>query len=467
VLFSTRLGRPSVPIDTLLRLLYLKHRYQLGYESLCREVADSISWPRFCRIALDRPVPHPTTLVKLGRRASPEVVEELNAALLHKLAAGKLLRARKLRSTPPGRGRHRLPDRCGSVGACGPQAGWLVRWPQEQRRSVRNQGGIPDGWRMTWGVAAVRMADMDPEPGRTAAMDPELEAFIALFPPADLTDPAAARKNLAALAAAVPAPDTTDMQIQDHTVPADPEVAVRSYRPHQAQGAIVWLHGGGFVMGDLDTEHPWAARLAGGAGAVVISVGYRRAPEHRFPAALDDTSAALAWTAEHAAELGLDPARIAVGGHSAGAGLAAAVALRARDQQGPPIRFQLLNQPQLDDRQETWSARHFTDTPWMTRDKLAATWRHYLGSTPASPYAAPARAADLSGLPPAYIATAEFDPLRDEAITYGLGLLQAGVPVELHQWPGTFHGSQAILSAEISQRQITEFAAALRRALAD
>ena len=103
----------------------------------------------------------------------------------------------------------------------------------------------------------------------------------------------------------------------------------------------------------------------------------------------------------------------------------------------------------------------------MNRDKLAATWRHYLGSTPASPYAAPARAADLSGLPPAYIATAEFDPLRDEAIGYALRLLQAGVPVELHQWPGTFHGSQAILSAEISQRQIAELGAALRRALAE
>jgi acetyl esterase/lipase len=300
-------------------------------------------------------------------------------------------------------------------------------------------------------------------------MDPELEAFIPLFPPADLTHPAAARRNLAALAAAVPAPDTTGMEIEDRTVPADPDpdVAVRSYRPHQAQGAIVWLHGGGFVMGDLDTEHPWAARLAGGSGVVVVSVGYRRAPEHRFPAALDDAYAALTWTAEHAAELGVDPGRIAVGGHSAGAGLAAAVALRARDQQGPPIRFQLLNQPELDDRQETWSARNFTDTPWMTRDKLAATWRHYLGSQPASPYAAPARAADLSGLPPAYVATAEFDPLRDEGITYALRLLQAGVPVELHQWPGTFHGSQAVLSAEISQRQIAELAAALRRALAE
>jgi acetyl esterase len=311
------------------------------------------------------------------------------------------------------------------------------------------------------------MVGMDPELVRMADMDPELEAFIPLFPPADLTDPVTARKNLAALAAAAPAPDTTGMEIEDRTVPADPDVAVRIYRPQRAQGAIVWLHGGGFVMGDLDTEHPWAARLADGSGVVVISVGYRRAPEHRFPAALDDTYAVLTWTAEHAAEFGIDKAHIAVGGHSAGAGLAAAVALRARGQQGPPIRFQLLNQPELDDRQETWSARQFTDTPWMTRDKLAATWRHYLGSAPASPYAAPARAADLSGLPPAYIATAEFDPLRDEGITYALRLLQAGVPVELHQWPGTFHGSQAILSAEVSQRQIAELGAALRRALAE
>jgi acetyl esterase/lipase len=298
-------------------------------------------------------------------------------------------------------------------------------------------------------------------------MDPELEAFLPLFPPADLSDPVTARKNLAGLAASAPTPDTAELEIEDRTVPADPDVAVRIYRPHRPQGVVVWLHGGGFVMGDLDTEHPWATRVADGSGAVVISVGYRRAPEHRFPAALDDAYAVLTWAAEHASELGVDPAHLAVAGHSAGGGLAAAVALRARDQQGPPIRFQLLNQPELDDRQDTWSARHFTDTPWMTRDKLAATWRHYLGSQAGSPYAAPARAADLSGLPPAYIATAEFDPLRDEGITYALRLLQAGVPVELHQWPGTFHGSQAILSAEVSRRQIAELAAALHRALAE
>jgi acetyl esterase/lipase len=301
---------------------------------------------------------------------------------------------------------------------------------------------------------------------RTANIDPELEASIPLFPPADLTDTVTARKNLAKLAGAAPAPATADLEIEDRTVPADPEVPVRIYRPHDAQGAIVWLHGGGFVMGDLKTEHPWAVRIADDSSAVVISVGYRRAPEHRFPAALDDSYAVLAWAVEHAAELGIDPERIAVGGHAAGAGLAAAVALRARDLQGPPIRFQLLNQPELDDRQETWSARHFTDTPFMTREKVAASWRHYLGSAPASQYAAPARATDLCGLPSAYITSAELDPNRDEAITYALRLLQAGVPVELHQWPGTFHGSQAILSAKVSQRQMAELAAAMRRALA-
>ncbi|MGK5558523.1 alpha/beta hydrolase [Actinomadura kijaniata] len=297
-------------------------------------------------------------------------------------------------------------------------------------------------------------------------MDPELEAFVPFLPQVDLNDPFAARELFAERAADRSVPDLAGMEIEDRVVPADPDVPVRIYRPRQARGAVVWMHGGAFVMGDLDTEHPWAARLADGSGAVVISVGYRRAPEHPFPAALDDAYTVLTWTAEHAAELGVDPARIAVGGHSAGGNLAAATALRARDEQGPPIRFQVLNQAGLDDRQQMWSARNFTDTPWMDHDKIAAMWRHYLGSRPATPYAAPARATDLSGLPPAYVATAEFDPNRDEDIDYAVRLLQAGVPVELHQWPGTFHGSQAILSAEVSQRQIAELSAALRRALA-
>jgi acetyl esterase len=301
---------------------------------------------------------------------------------------------------------------------------------------------------------------------RMACMDPELEAFIPLLPRADLTDPVAHRKIYTELAVARQAPDTTGLEIEDRTVPADPDVPVRVYRPLQAQGAVIWLHGGGWVVGGLDTEHLWAAPMAGLSGAVVITVDFRLSPEHRFPAALDDAYAVLTWAHDHAAELGIDPDRIAVGGHSAGANLSAAVALRARDQQGPPIRFQLLNEAILDDRQQTWSARNFTDTPWNTRAVRAATWGHYLGSQPATPYAAPARADDLSGLPPAYVATAEFDPNRDEGIDYALRLLQAGVSVELHQWPGTFHGSLALQSADVSQRQLAELAAALRRALA-
>lgn len=208
---------------------------------------------------------------------------------------------------------------------------------------------------------------------RMDVMDPELDAFLPFIPKADLTDPVAARKQLAELAAAAPsevtaaaAPGTEGMEVEDRTVPAAPEVPVRIYRPSGAHGAIIWLRGGGWVVGDLDTEHPTAARLAGASGAVVISVDYRQAPEHRFPAALDDVYAVLEWTTQNAADLGIAPDRIAVGGHSAGAGLAAGAALRARDEEGPPIRFQLLNQPALDDRQETWSQRNFTDTPGRT-----------------------------------------------------------------------------------------------------
>ncbi|GIJ56402.1 alpha/beta hydrolase [Virgisporangium aurantiacum] len=302
-------------------------------------------------------------------------------------------------------------------------------------------------------------------------MDPELEAFAVLFPDADLSDPVAARTKFAGLAASIPAPDTSAMKIEDLVVPADPDVRVRIYRPDFAQGTLIWMHGGGFVMGNLDTEHPWAARLADGSGVVVISVEYRLAPENPFPAAVDDVYAVLTWAAGNADDLGIDADRIAVGGHSAGAGIAAGVALLARNEGGPPIRFQLLNQPALDDRRLTWSARNFTDIPWMNSAKATQLWRYYLGpqpdSTPVSPYASPARAVDLAGLPPAYIGTAEYCPNRDEDIEYALRLLQAGVSVELHQWPGTFHGSQAILSAEISQRQIAELCAAVRRAVAD
>lgn len=314
---------------------------------------------------------------------------------------------------------------------------------------------MPGRWRMSRAAGEARMV----------GMDPELEPFLPLIPRTHLSDPVAERESLARLVASFPATDIPGLAVEDLSVAGEHDVPVRIYQPPAAQGAIVWLHGGGYVTGTLDTEHPWAARLAEASGALVVSVGYRLAPEHPFPAALDDAYGVLNWLADHAKELGVDPARIAVGGMSAGGAIAAGVTLRARDEQGPPICFQVLNQPVLDDRQETVSQRLFTDTPRMDRSNVGWAWRHYLGDTAASPYAAPGRADDLSGLPPAYVSTAEFDPLRDEGIGYALRLLQAGVPVELHQWPGTFHGSHAIFSAEISQRQFTELSAALRRAV--
>lgn len=293
-------------------------------------------------------------------------------------------------------------------------------------------------------------------------MDPELEPFLPFVPVADLIDPTLERKRLSELLATLPMPDVEGLEVTDRTIG---EVPVRIYRPREAVGAIVWLHGGGFCTGNLDSEHPWATLLAENSGAVVISVDYRLAPEHPFPAAFDDAYSVLTWASAHADELGTDRDHIAIGGTSAGASISSALCLRARDEQGPPIRFQLLNQPTVDDRMETVSAREFTDTPRTNRASVIQAWRHYLGGSPATAYSAAARATDLSGLPPAYIATAEFDPVRDEGIIYALRLLRSGVSVELHQWAGTFHGSQGLISAGISQRQHAEAGAALRRAM--
>jgi acetyl esterase/lipase len=173
----------------------------------------------------------------------------------------------------------------------------------------------------------------------------------------------------------------------------------------------------------------------------------------------------LRWIHDRAGDLGVDVERVAVFGQSAGGGLAAAVALLARDRGGPPLCFQYLGIPELDDKLETISMQTFTDTPLWSRPNAVLSWQHYLGGKPASAYAAPARATDLSGLPPAYISTMEFDPFRDEGIIYGLRLLQAGVSVELHQYPGTFHGPSLINTATVSKQQAAETLTVLRRGL--
>jgi acetyl esterase/lipase len=308
--------------------------------------------------------------------------------------------------------------------------------------------------------------------------DPELAALLPALPTlSDLSSLAKIQELRANRAALVPPqPDRTDVSKQDREVPGEraaPPVPVRIYRPRaqaaRPRGGVLEIHGGGFLMGSIEMMDAWCQRTAAELDAVVVSVEYRLAPEHPFPAGIDDCYAALRWTAEHASELGIDAARLAIAGQSAGGGLAAGTALLARDRGGPALCFQLLEIPELDDRLDTPSMLAFQDTPLWNRPNAVWSWKHYLGphhTGEPSPYAAPARAKDLGGLPPAYVSTMEFDPLRDEGILYALRMLQAGVAVELHSYPGTFHGSNLFPGAKVSERSMRESQDALRRALA-
>jgi acetyl esterase/lipase len=309
-------------------------------------------------------------------------------------------------------------------------------------------------------------------------MDPELAAMVELLPKMDLADPVAARRAFDELISAIrfEIPGIETLAIEDRMVPGwedDPDVPVRVYRPAESPAApvpgILMIHGGGFVIGSVEAEHGRAAALAVGTGAVVVSVDYRLAPEHPYPAGLHDCYAALRYLHAEADALGVDPARVALAGASAGGGLAAATALFARDRGGPAVCFQLLQIPELDDRLQTGSMQAFVDSPMWNRPLAVQSWQAYLGglygSDEVPAYAAPARADDLSGLPPAYISTAENDPLRDEGITYAQRLLQAGVSVELHQFAGTFHGSALVTTAAVSKRAQRESALVLRQAL--
>jgi len=274
--------------------------------------------------------------------------------------------------------------------------------------------------------------------------DPELAPFIPALPvETDWSDMQAARAGMAELirqaSAGASAPER--VAFEDRTIPGrpgDPDVTVRVYTPRgeaRPMPAVLYIHGGGFCVGSVETEHLGAAQAADRAGAVV---------------------------------LGIDVDRVAVMGGSAGGGLAAGIALMARDRKGPKLCFQVLNIPELDDRLETPSMKAFTDTPLWNRPNAMLSWGNYLGDAVGgrvSPYAAPARAEDLAGLPPAYVSTMEYDPLRDEGLIYGLRMLQQGVSVEIHQYPGTFHGSSMITSAAVSRRSADEMFDALIRGL--
>ncbi|MEH1056777.1 alpha/beta hydrolase [Micromonospora sp. CPCC 206171] len=308
------------------------------------------------------------------------------------------------------------------------------------------------------------------------AFDPELAEPASRLPRVDYADLGTARAAARAIAAhQQPYLPATPVRVTDTRAPGPPgapDVPVRLYRPAVAGPvpALLYLHWGGFVIGGVDGVHHTCVRIADQVGALVVSVDYRLAPEHPFPAALDDCHAVLEWVAKEATELGVDADRIGVGGESAGGGLAAALCLAVRDSGGPALRHQCLLFPALDDRLDTVSARAFTDTPMWDRANALVSWGHYLrgraGAADVPALAAPARATDLAGLPPAFVVACEFDPLRDEAIDYAHRLIQAGVRTELRYYPGTFHASIAVAEAAVSRRILADQVTALRAGLA-
>ncbi len=315
-------------------------------------------------------------------------------------------------------------------------------------------------------------------------IDPEvkvpLDGLLAAFPGGfnAIPDIAARRATVDAVLAAATAdlPPNDRVTREDRLIPGPngaPDVPVRVYRPAGVTGvlpAVLFLHGGGMVLGNIAGEEGVAEMVTERVGCVTVSVEYRLAPEHPFPAGPEDCYAVLVWMMSGAAELGIDPARIAAYGGSAGGGLVCALTLMARDRGLDALCFQMPIYPMIDDTNTTASSREITDIGLWDRDGNIEAWQWYLGDAHGgdeiSPYAAPARATDLSGLPPAFIDVGDLDLFRDEALAYATRLLQAGVPVELHVNPGAYHGAEVFApAAALSQRIWAMRMDALRRAL--
>jgi len=244
------------------------------------------------------------------------------------------------------------------------------------------------------------------------------------------------------------------------------ELPLRLYRParERPRPALLYFFGGGWVLGTIDTADGVCRSLANSSGALVVVAGYRLAPEHRFPAAIDDCYAAVRWIAEHADEIGADPARLAVGGDSAGGNLAAGVALRARAD-GPALAGQLLVYPNTDQLADDPSMRAADDPFLFNRHSVAWYRQHYLTDPgdAASPLASPLRAESLAGLPPALVITAEYDPLRDQGEAYARRLADEGVQVELSRYPGMAHGFFTMAgTVDASRAAIAQAASTLR-----
>jgi acetyl esterase len=305
-------------------------------------------------------------------------------------------------------------------------------------------------------------------------LDPQakqvLEQIAALgLPPNHLVSPAQARINMKSRPrAAGPAV----ARIEDRLIPGPGvDIPVRLYTPTGSGPfpVLVWFHGGGWVVGDLDTADPTSRHLCVGASCVVISVDYRLAPETKFPGPADDAYAATAWAAQHAAHFHGDPGNIAVGGDSAGGNLAAAVALMARDRGGPSLAYQLLVYPVTSRDFERSSYRQNAEGYGLTLEAMRWYWDHYLQHPEhaSNPYAAPLAAEHLQDLPPALVITAECDPLRDEGEAFAKRLQAAGVPTTYSLYPGMIHGFFGMNSVlEKGKQAMAEACAALQQAFA-
>ena len=261
----------------------------------------------------------------------------------------------------------------------------------------------------------------------------------------DMT-PVEARKAIETMFSAFRGEPAPFGKIENRAIPgADGNIDVRIYTPAGAGpfGALVYFHGGGWVIGDLDSWDTLCRSLSADSGCVVVSVDYRLAPEHKFPAGPEDCYAATSWVAKNAAALGIDPKRIGVGGDSAGGNLAAVVSQMARDRGGPAIKFQLLIYPATDAGLDTPSQREFAEDGYvLSRKDMEWFWGHYLRDPKdvENPQVSPARASSLKGLPPALVILAAIDPLRDEGESYAARLQQDGVPTECRLYEGVTHG---------------------------
>ena len=314
---------------------------------------------------------------------------------------------------------------------------------------------------------------------RRDLIDPEsrdsLDAFLEALPGGfnAIPDVQARRATASAVLAALEIPANPRVAHEDISIAGPdgaPEITVRVYRPVDASGplpGIYYIHGGGMVLGELDDENPAAELLCEQVGAVVVSVKYRLAPEDPYPAAVEDCYAGLEGLSKNGAEVGGDAQRLAIYGASAGGGLTLATALLARDRGGPELSFMMPIYPMIDDRNETASSHAVTDIGVWDRAGNIEAWEWYLGGQEADQYAAPARADDLSGLPPAFMDVGTVDLFLDEDLAFAQRLMHAGVPVELHVHPGAFHATELVAPQSVlSQRIWAMRIDALRRALA-